>query len=246
MCTVAFVPTLGGGYLLGHNRDESRKRAIGIPPAVAVRDGVAAVFPRDPDGNGTWIVANDRGVTLCLLNAADPEGRWLGKTPRSRGLLLLDMLAIGSISSAREWLRDRAERLGELRAFHVVVAELAPGGARVARFRSSKRAWEKATGPRVFASSSALPSEAERERVASWGRLLDSGELVDRATLATWLSSHEPERGPLSVCMHRDEAVTVSRTIVEATDHTVVMSYLDGSPCEAPGRENVVRLDRAR
>ena len=62
--------------------------------------------------------------------------------------------------------------------------------------------------------------------------------------LARWLTSHEPERGPLSVCMHRPEARTVSRTLVEVAGDSAAMRYLDGSPCEpaAPEVRRTLRL----
>lgn len=43
--------------------------------------------------------------------------------------------------------------------------------------------------------------------------------------------SHEPERGPFSICMHRPDAATVSYTEVAVGGQSVVMCYKDGPPC---------------
>src|SRR5262249_2333428 len=43
--------------------------------------------------------------------------------------------------------------------------------------------------------------------------------------------SHEPRRGPFSICMHRDDAATVSYTEITVEDHAVTMRYKAGSPC---------------
>ena len=50
-------------------------------------------------------------------------------------------------------------------------------------------------------------------------------------------SSHDPEPGAYSVCMHRDDAVTVSMTLVEVSGDTATMRYHDGSPCQSHSSE---------
>jgi nitrite reductase/ring-hydroxylating ferredoxin subunit len=45
--------------------------------------------------------------------------------------------------------------------------------------------------------------------------------------------SHEPERGALSICMHREAAATVSRTIVFCDSSEARFDYHDGAPCDA-------------
>jgi hypothetical protein len=248
MCTVAFVPTRTGDYLLGHNRDERNTRARALPPKLRERDGLAFLAPTDPDGGGTWIGVNAAGVTLCLLNATESPGRRLPTTPRSRGLVLEEMLHLRSMAAVTEWMRENQASLLEARAFHLVVAE--PGGegeaAKAARFRwNGKLAhWDHDLGPQLFVSSSLRQAGAKRERGASWVRFRERVAAVDRASLATWLTGHEPERGKLSVCMHRSEGGTMSRTLVETTSSFVEMAYLEGPPCEPPGEEIVLRLAR--
>jgi hypothetical protein len=44
--------------------------------------------------------------------------------------------------------------------------------------------------------------------------------------------SHQPERGPLSICMHRNEAVTVSFSLITVSGGQVLFRYVAGSPCE--------------
>jgi hypothetical protein len=43
--------------------------------------------------------------------------------------------------------------------------------------------------------------------------------------------SHEPAPGPYSVCVHRQDAATVSYTEVECARSSICMKYLSGSPC---------------
>jgi hypothetical protein len=43
--------------------------------------------------------------------------------------------------------------------------------------------------------------------------------------------SHEPERGPFSICMHRPDAATVSYTEVSVQNRHVIMRYRPGPAC---------------
>ncbi|HEX5041768.1 MAG TPA: NRDE family protein [Candidatus Polarisedimenticolaceae bacterium] len=244
MCTVAFVPLSTGGYLLGHNRDERPTRRAGEAPRLLEGARCRAIAPRDPDAGGTWIALNEAGVTVCVLNAAEASPARLPSKPRSRGLLVRDLACVRGIDDARVWLEEAREVLDWTRAFHLVAVEPGSrtGRARVARFRwdGLEADWENGDGPTLFVSSLLQPTEVERERSARWRTRAEAGP-IDAGGLAAFLAGHEPVRGPLSVCMHRDQAGTVSRTLVEVTRSTAVMRYLPGPPCQA-GTEVEARL----
>jgi len=334
MCTVGFIPLAGGGYILGHNRDESRRRARGLLPERRARGDRNFIAPRDPLGGGTWIGANDAGVTLCLLNAAETDPGRLPSEPVSRGRILWQILHLDSIEAVRRHLDARREGLRKVRAFHLVaamhgdagLAAVAPGaggradspsvthhaggrvgpstvtprsggpvdppavtprsGGRVGsrlgpsmdgeasqRAVASGRAflkkagerartrpiearagsfrWDGArltehdhAGPALFVSSGYDQQGAELERGKRWRAFLahlrersqfDSDDLA--LELSRWLARHEPERGALSVCMHREAAASVSRTIVTASPSAITMHYHDGAPCDAAATE---------
>jgi len=246
MCTVAFVPLHGRGYVLGHNRDERRDRARGVPPARRARDGRSFLAPLDPDGHGTWIGTQDGGASICVLNASESHPERLPPEPESRGAVLLGMLHLDQADAVGSHLADMKERLRAVRSFHVVVAE-PPRGSRAARsvrFRWDGRRLERDDhdGAHLYVSSSLDPTGAEAARESSWLRLLATRGESNPETLRQWFASHEPERGPLSVCMHRAEAKTVSRTLVKVEPGRIEMAYLDGSPCTPDSGELIVRL----
>ena len=245
MCTVAFVPLAAGGYLLGHNRDERSARRPGEAPRLLGSARCRALAPRDPEGGGTWIVLNAAGVTVCALNAAEANPARLPAEPRSRGLIVRDLACVRGIDEARVWLEEAREVLAWTRAFHLVTAEPGwrTGTARVARFRwdGLEADWETAEEPALFVSSLLQPAEVERERSARWRAHAEAGP-IDGAALAAFLASHEPARGPLSVCMHRREAGTVSRTLVEVVPGGATMRYRPGPPCAPSGPETVGTL----
>jgi hypothetical protein len=246
MCTVAFVPLRGGGYALGHNRDERRTRSRGLPPKRIERDGRTVLAPRDPDGGGTWIGVHDGGTTCCLLNATESRPERLPSEPTSRGLILWELLHLQGADAIARRLADLDNDLRGVRAFHLVVAEPSRDdrSARSVRFRWDGGALERDDheGPRLYVSSSLDPTGAERARAGGWRRLRERHEEIGPAELREWLASHEPERGPLSVCMHRPEARTVSRTLITVSPGSIELAYLDGSPCSPDGPETLIRL----
>jgi hypothetical protein len=249
MCTVAFVPQPDGGYLLGHNRDETVARASGIPPAVWTGPGLPFLAPRDPEGGGSWIAVNAAGLAVCLLNAMDRPSRPIPTRPVSRGLLVVEAARLDSILAVAAWLLESAPRFESFRAFHLLAVEPGrrPGDpARVARlrFEGGEPVLESKTGAALFVSSGYDPAGAERERESCWSRFLAASGPPGRDPLARWLASHDPEPGPSSVCMHRPEARTVSRTIVSVAADRVEMDYLEGSPCSPSSPEISCRLPR--
>ena len=244
MCTEAFVPQPGSGYLLGHNRYEARSRSRGVPPVRYVRQDRVVLAPHDPDGGGTWIGLHDGGVSACMLNATESDPERLPVEPESRGRILSELLHLDGADSIGDHLGDIGARLGGVRAFHLVIAEPPREGclAPSVRFRwdGKRLARDDHHGPRLYVSSSLDQSGAEQARDASWKRLLDTNPEPDKITLKQWLASHEPQRGPLSVCMHRPEARTVSRTFLTVAPGSVEMAYLSGSPC-SPERDEIVQ-----
>lgn len=67
---------------------------------------------------------------------------------------------------------------------------------------------------------------------------LKAAEEPDAGTLP-WLerlhSSHDPEEGASSICMHRDEAETVSMTILKVSGKSAAMRYHADPPCRSLG-----------
>ena len=242
MCTVAFVPTARGGYLLAHNRDERRSRPRGLPPRRFLRDKIAVLAPRDPEGGGTWIAVNACGITLCILNAEEKNPGRLPEQPRSRGLIVWDHLAARSLNELRSRFHPAVGDLSDVRAFHVVAVE--PGSsrrpARVARVRwdGVQVRWDDRETAALFVSSGVDPQGALHDRRASWGRLLRARSQPDVESLSNWMTSHEPKRGATSVCVHRRGVATVCRTIISADGANIAMHYKAGPPCDPSASES--------
>lgn len=251
MCTVVWVPAEGGGYRLGHNRDESRGRGRAAAPTVRQAGGRSFLAPTDADAGGTWITVNDAGLTVCMLNAAHRAPERLPPEPESRGLLPLDLAGCATLTEIHDRIRTWDGRLERLRAFHLVAVARGRDGAESSaerhRWDGRQHVVDRLAPPGLFVSALLDQGGAERERGRSWRRFLDARHgTVDIDDLAGWLANHEPERGMLSACVHRPDARTVSRTTVEVpASGPIVVRYLDGSPCEPDGPETTHPLEPA-
>lgn len=222
MCTMTWV-FQDGGYELFFNRDEVKTRLIAFPPVIQEKNGVSVVAPIDADAGGTWMGVNDLGISVCLLN-----GFGVVDGTRSdfisRGKLVLDMLDIADANVAGE--RVCKMDLTRFRPFSLCV--IAPGHIVKMWNWDGKVFSSKAdVKPPLISSSFRLDSVAENR-----GALFECLGRVDGKTLEAYHRSHEPEAGPFSVCMHREDAQTVSVSRVVVTARQVAFHYAPGSPCQ--------------
>lgn len=233
MCTVTVVPH-GRGIRLLCNRDERRTRPTAVPPQVHALGRRRALFPVDPQGGGTWVGVNDRGLIVAILNIHRPGMATEARSLRSRGLVVRDLLSRSSlpaVAAAAEQLAPRAFEPFQLVIVHggqVVVAT----NDRVA----SVRCWQlPLAAPRLFTSSSlgdefaGPPRQRLFERMVSRSR---TGWLRGQARFHDHQWARRPE---ISVRMERDDALTVSRTTIDITDGVPQLLY------EAPLRTTVER-----
>src|SRR5258706_9326042 len=97
MCTLSVI-TQDNGYLLAMNRDEKITRGAGEGPEIQDLNGTTAVYPSDGAG-GTWIAANEYGITLALLNWNDIVLLPLGRSKaRSRGEIIPTLASVASLT----------------------------------------------------------------------------------------------------------------------------------------------------
>lgn len=240
MCTLSWIRE-GAGYELHFNRDERRSRRPATPPARGQRGGIRFLAPRDGDAGGSWISVNDRGLSLCLLNRYGDE-TLAGQAPvTSRGLLLISLA--DSVDLAELERRLAGEPLPRFQPFDLVA--FSPGSlprragwdGRHLRLQDLGAADLPLTSS-SFEDAAVIPARRESFRQVTGLHSPDS-EL-----LRAFHASHLPEKGPSSVCMHREDASTVSYCKVRVDPERVEISYVAGPPCE--GETPVIRwLPRA-
>lgn len=222
MCTASWL-IHPQGFELFFNRDESVRRGPALAPQVLVLAGVRALLPVDSDAGGTWLGVNEHGLAVGLLNGADARAAHAER--RSRGLLVRELLS--EREGAAALARLATEDLERYRGFTLAAFE--PGR------EPEVRTWDgrelSVTLGRLPLCSSSLDggrAQLERERVFARQH---AGRRPERASLARFQASHEPERGPWSPCMHRAEAATVSASQIRVDERAVALRYAPGPPC---------------
>jgi hypothetical protein len=233
MCTLSFIPT-DSGYIVGMNRDEQITRIRSLFPAI-IGD---AVYPREPSTGGTWLAVNSSGLTLALLNKNE-EGPLPVKL-RSRGEFIPSLISAGSLATVHRRLVEIGFkgvwpfRLIAISVEQREVCEWAWGTHLTQNYYD----WEN----RHWFSSGMSDVEANRVRSAvveeAWRRS-DAGS-------PKWLRelhrSHEPKPGAFSICVHRDDASTVSYSEIALEDGRATFRYAADSPCQHTPFDSEVSL----
>lgn len=93
MCTVSFVPTGEGDFILTSNRDETVARGLASFPQKFNREGQTIICPVDPLASGSWIAISENGNLRCLLNGAFKKHSHRPPYRLSRGIVVLDSLS---------------------------------------------------------------------------------------------------------------------------------------------------------
>ena len=222
MCTVSLVPLADGARMVC-NRDEQRGRPAAHPPRVRRAGNRAAVYPVDPVSGGTWIGVNDAGLALALLNRYRPGDTRVAV--RSRGTLIPELLAVGTIAE----IRRRLTRLLESDATAVepfTLVAVRQGNLGLATFcgrelRFESRALDR---PIVFTSSSLGDALVTPPRRALFAALVRTTSRPLEGQ-ARFHRHRWPERPEISICMSRPDASTVSRTVLDVRCTRVGLRY---------------------
>lgn len=230
MCTVTWVESVGG-FELFTNRDELRTRPRAHPPRLhSTPSGRRFLAPVDSEAGGTWIAANECGVVLCLLNHYQAAELAPGVTPRSRGLVVTQLMEAASLASAFDALQ--AMDLGAVRGFRLIGLEVG-GEPRLAAWDT--RALELRSGDQVAApliSSGFDFPGVERARRETFEALRQEHGAVTANMLEQFHASERPEPGPYAVSMSRPDAWTVSHTRVAVGGDVICMRYQAGRPSD--------------
>jgi hypothetical protein len=233
MCTVSWL-WLRGGYELFCNRDERHTRKPAGPPAVRDARGVRFIAPVDGDHGGSWIGVNESGVSLCLLNRyegapAPPDGVRHEDDYRSRGLLLTSLM--DSLTVAHAHARLSGADLSRYRPFTMAVLSKHEPTLLV-HWANGRKAFDGAGDASMpLTSSSYRGADVTTARKSLFRRMVEECGAVTPSLLRDFQGSHDPARGASSVCMHREDAATVSFSHVKVSDGTIEFTYQPTSPC---------------
>ena len=218
------------GFRLAMNRDEQRHRVQGRPPECFQVRQRRILHPTEP-GGGTWISLNDHGVVFALLNAYSIEPQPTPATGfRSRGAVipaLHDAVLCHKVAARLRALDLRSTRPFRLFGFFDrgrQIREWTWNGSTVSptRHRSVPAAWH---------SSGYQEPEAQRLRGETVRSRMEDPDAGTLEWFRRLHGSHAPVCGPFSICMHREDAVTVSYSEVEVTAAAMTLRHHQGALC---------------
>ena len=227
MCTMTWFVS-DDGYELFFNRDERTSRSRAKLPDKQTLNGVKCINPTDTDAGGTWITVNEYGFTVCLLNHYQFQQIETYKAWISRGEIVKTFADASNLFTSEKLFRSMS--LDDYRAFRMFI--IAPdGNNRLLVWDGHKARVEvNVTKPKSSSSVDALHVKKLRKDLF---QNLKLGESKDVDAYIRYHASHLPSRSKESVCMHREDANTVSFSHVSVNAKTVAFRYADGAPCEA-------------
>lgn len=242
MCTVTWLQE-ANGYQLLCNRDERHTRGPASAPLIQTRAGVAFVAPIDSSEGGTWLAANQFGLTLCLLNRYQACPSEPAQTYRSRGLLVLDLIA----ATTTEEVSRRLARIEQTPYQPFTLLGLQPGEASFLVEWTGQQLGliSPAEARRPLTSSSFETEQVIESRQRQFGQLVAAAGELNAELLYHYHRSHAPVRGAYSTCMHRPDAATVSFSWVKVTEAQIEFRYQGQAPCAGQAESKVV-LPRLR
>jgi len=231
MCTVTWIYE-GPGYHLFCNRDEKHTRRPAFKPQLLTLGSLRFLAPIDGDFGGTWIAVNEFGLSLALLNRGPGSPAQL-----SRGLLVMNLIAAPTLAEVAE--RFASSDLSNFAPLTLVGLE--PGlPAALFTWDGRERGAPADADPYMpLVSSSVDPERCESQRRATLERIRAKSPALRPGALLAFHRSHAPVAGAHSVCMHRDDAQTVSFTWVTVEGGGANMYYAAGSPCRSLAGESL-------
>jgi hypothetical protein len=210
------------------NRDEGVDRVQALPPAEFRRAGLRCLYPHEPAG-GTWIGANEAGICLALINGSTVNHAPTGE-PITRGEVVRALVDQPTFRGLHQGL-PRLPLL-HMRPFRLIAASLPERSVGEWRWDGTHLAFEPHPWKRRHWFSSGFDEPGVRRQR---GYVCRQAATQASAGSLAWLrrlhGSHQPIRGPYSICMHGPGAQTVSYTEVIVSPTKLTMRYQASAPC---------------
>lgn len=231
MCTVSWL-SYEDGYHVFFNRDEQKTRAQAKSPDVFNLSGTKAIMPIDPQGEGTWLAVNEAGVCYALLNYY--QGRFPKGKLKSRGRLIKSLAQFTHLNTVKSYLEQ--QDLNKYPPFSLLC--FFPSNAQSLHLESNKNKveddyqavsknepvlmirWNGKTlefneqkSPLI--SSSVKFDDVLSTRLNHFDDLANSSMScqLEKSAVSNMIdlhASHKPTVSEFSICMHREDAQTVS------------------------------------
>ena len=235
MCTLTWWRGDEGEFEVFFNRDEKKTRSRAELPLKREENGMQFLSPRDPDGGGTWMLVNEDGVVLCLLNRWHEESKEAVEW-ESRGRLVWDLAGVHSVEEVWRVLEEMNLRNRKPFSLWAFDAKTSLG------MDWSTGKLSIAAEEMPITSSSYCYEEIVQSRKACFAEMGPS----DVDSLERFQGSEGVESSAETVRMCRPDAQTMSRSRVRVKGGEIWWEYLEeADDLSAPPARTVTSLKRA-
>lgn len=229
MCTVTIVPIVGlagdpVGVRVASNRDESHQRPPASTPVKVSSGDRQAIMPIDPSSGGTWIAVSDAGLVMTLLNRNphDMRGAVFSNQP-SRGRIIPSLFQADSLDQACDLASAMAP--GRYAPFRIVITDVSETAEVAMQDHGVTVTRRQTRQPIMFTSSGLGDAVVEPPRRQLFDQWFGDDPKTWPASQDAFHRHQWDDHPQWSVCMSRQDARTVSLTVVELTDDSMTMIY---------------------
>ena len=193
-----------------------------MAPAIDSLNQTRCVYPIDADAGGTWLLVNEFGLTLGLLNYYEAQVSYTPKDRLSRGKLPINMAGFQTLAEVHGAFEK--EDLAPYPPFHFLAVDPSAAALLIT--------WDghqiTMAGPK-WDDLPITTSSFQTKQVVAARKTLFKKEVhsaVDTVkAMETYHCQKKPEPPTFGVIMTRQNAKTVSVSRVQVTDSQISMSY---------------------
>ena len=222
MCTVSFVVS-DDQVIITSNRDESVIRPSAIEPKSYSINNKQVVFPKDPKAGGTWFAVAENGTVAILLNGAEEKHQVKPSYRKSRGLILLDLIAAENPIS--EW---KSIDLVGIEPFTIILFQ----EEKLYQLRWNEI--EKSTvnldinQNHIWSSSTLYSYEIRLKRAQWFSKFLSENHKIDSLKLLDFHRYTEEDNQDFGLVINRNETLkTLSITQTVLSKKEIVFTHVD-------------------
>ncbi len=229
MCTITYLPLSAGRFLLTQNRDESPLRPAAVFPAREERQQKRLLFPKDPQGGGSWIATDEQSRVVCLMNGAMGQHKSTPPYRLSRGQVVLDAVASESFSSfASNYLLEGIE------PFTILFFEFKDSAWQIneLKWTGSIRYVRQlnAAAPHIWSAPQLYDAAQQKSREQWFEEWLQSSPAFSAEAILEFHLKAGSQAPTHSLLLNREEKVkTLSITQVMAQPNLIQMTYQPAS-----------------
>jgi len=92
MCTVTYIAQKETDFIFTSSRDVPYKREAALFPKEYIENNTKLIYPKDPQGQGSWIGLSEHKHLVCLLNGGFKIHKSNRNYAKSRGLIVKELL----------------------------------------------------------------------------------------------------------------------------------------------------------